>query len=205
MESVLHIIRHGITEGNQKNWHYGSSDIPLAEEGIDNIRNLKLLQVYPDINGGFFTSGMLRTNQTLNLIYGDVDKKYVRNLREINFGEFEKKTHEELKDDERYVRWIEDEIGNVKLPNGESKTEFQERVISGFMELLDNHRLSELKYRHGDIVANSLCVCHGGVIGAIMSKVFEREQRHFLEWIPRPARGFTLYINNGKAVEYKEL
>ena len=205
MESVLHIIRHGITEGNQKNWHYGSSDIPLAEEGIDNIRNLKLLQVYPDINGGFFTSGMLRTNQTLNLIYGDVDKKYVRNLREINFGEFEKKTHEELKDDERYVRWIEDEIGNVKLPNGESKTEFQERVISGFMELLDNHRLSELKYRHGDIVANSLCVCHGGVIGAIMSKVFEREQRHFVEWIPRPARGFTLYINNGKAVEYKEL
>lgn len=91
MESVLHIIRHGITEGNQKNWHYGSSDIPLAEEGIDNIRNLKLLKVYPDINGGFFTSGMLRTNQTLNLIYGDVDKKYVRNLREINFGEFEKK------------------------------------------------------------------------------------------------------------------
>lgn len=91
------------------------------------------------------------------------------------------------------------------MPNGESKTEFQERVISGFMELLDNHRLSELKYRHGDIVANSLCVCHGGVIGAIMSKVFEREQRHFVEWIPRPARGFTLYINNGKAVEYKEL
>ena len=76
----------------------------MAEEGIDNIRNLKLLQVYPDINGGFFTSGMLRTNQTLNLIYGDVDKKYVRNFREINFGEFEKKTHEKLKDDKKYVK-----------------------------------------------------------------------------------------------------
>lgn len=35
MKTKICLIRHGITEGNQKRLYYGSSDIPLAQEGID--------------------------------------------------------------------------------------------------------------------------------------------------------------------------
>ena len=34
MKTKICLVRHGITEGNQKRLYYGSSDIPLAEEGV---------------------------------------------------------------------------------------------------------------------------------------------------------------------------
>ena len=40
MKTKICLIRHGITEGNQKRLYYGSSDIPLAEEGIEMLRSL---------------------------------------------------------------------------------------------------------------------------------------------------------------------
>ena len=33
--STIYLFRHGITEGNKKRLYYGSSDIPLIEEGIE--------------------------------------------------------------------------------------------------------------------------------------------------------------------------
>ncbi len=64
------MIRHGITEGNQKRLYYGSSDIPLAEEGIEMLRNLSAQEIYPDdTDAKYYTSGMLRTEQTFSLIY----------------------------------------------------------------------------------------------------------------------------------------
>ena len=41
MKSYIHFIRHGITEGNQKGWYYGSLDIPLTEEGVAALKTLK--------------------------------------------------------------------------------------------------------------------------------------------------------------------
>lgn len=38
MISRIYLIRHGITEGNQKKWFYGAADIPLAEEGLQDFR-----------------------------------------------------------------------------------------------------------------------------------------------------------------------
>ena len=34
MISCIHFIRHGITEGIQNRWYYGSTDMPLVEEGV---------------------------------------------------------------------------------------------------------------------------------------------------------------------------
>lgn len=48
MRTKICLIRHGITEGNQKRLYYGSSDIPLAEEGIEMLRSLSAQEIYPD-------------------------------------------------------------------------------------------------------------------------------------------------------------
>ena len=40
MASKIYLIRHGITEGNQKKWFYGAADIPLADEGREELRRI---------------------------------------------------------------------------------------------------------------------------------------------------------------------
>ena len=68
MKTKICLIRHGITEGNQKRLYYGSSDIPLAEEGIEMLRSLSAQDIYPDdTDAKYYTSGMLRTEQTFSL------------------------------------------------------------------------------------------------------------------------------------------
>ena len=46
----IHFIRHGITEGNLKRWHYGWADIPLAPEGMETLKRLREENIYPRAN-----------------------------------------------------------------------------------------------------------------------------------------------------------
>ena len=44
----------------------------------------------------FFTTGMLRTEQSLEIIYGKREHEVIEALRELDFGEFEMCTYEQL-------------------------------------------------------------------------------------------------------------
>ena len=74
MESRIILIRHGITEGNKKRWFYGAADIPLSQEGREELIEQKTDGLYPDVPDGaqFVTSGLVRTEETLELLYGNV-------------------------------------------------------------------------------------------------------------------------------------
>ena len=120
MKKQITVIRHGLTEGNLKKWYYGASDIPLDPQGIDALRKLASEKIYPDPSGAdFYVSGMLRTRQSLKAIYGDVPYSVIPDLRELNFGIFEKCTYDELRDDPQYCEWLTDPAGKT-MPDGES-------------------------------------------------------------------------------------
>ncbi len=69
----LHFIRHGTTEGNARKLYYGASDLPLLPEGEALIQKNADTGKYPNPCGcALFTSGMLRAEQTFNIIYGDL-------------------------------------------------------------------------------------------------------------------------------------
>ena len=72
MASKIYLIRHGITEGNQKKWFYGAADIPLAEEGKEELKKLKEKNIYPEIpeDADLYTTGLLRTEQTFEILFG---------------------------------------------------------------------------------------------------------------------------------------
>ncbi|MFV0516360.1 MAG: histidine phosphatase family protein [Aminipila sp.] len=204
--SYIHLIRHGTTEGNIKRWYYGSSDIPLTEEGKELVSNLVTEGIYPKIKSGkFFTSGLLRTEQTFNIIFGDIEHNVIENLKEMCFGDYEKHSYEDLKDKEDYIIWISDESGNTAPPGGESPTAFRTRVLEGFKELIGAHRVSELSVRHSGDECHSAVVCHGGVISAIMAECFPEEGKNFFEWIPDPGHGYTIEIEDGSAVRYSKI
>ena len=205
MKSQIHLIRHGITEGNQRRLYYGAADIPLAKEGEQMLKELAADHIYPAAeNSDFYTTGLLRTEQTLALIYGERTHSTIEELREMNFGQFEMKSYQDLKEIPAYIEWAGDKTGTIASPEGESILEFRERVKKGFEILMGRHRLKELSERHSGKDAVSTVVCHGGTIASIMELCFPGKREHFYKWIPDPGHGYTLNVKDGDVLDYEE-
>lgn len=205
MKSQIHLIRHGITEGNQRRLYYGASDIPLAEEGIEELKKLAEAGIYPPAEGGdFYTTGLKRTEQTLAIIYGEREHDVIPQLKEMEFGDFEMKSYEDLKDVPEYMEWISDKSGSAPSPGGESLVGFSMRIKKGLELLHGKHQLKELSVRHSGKDAISVIVCHGGTISSIMEECFPGQREHFFKWIPDPGHGYTLTLEKSHIVMYEE-
>lgn len=205
MNSYIHFIRHGITAGNENSWYYGSMDIPLTERGAAQLTALREQGIYPPArDADCYTSGMLRTEQTFQTIYGDLPHKALPLLREMNFGAWEGMSFEEIKADTArraaFDDWMRITDGSFTFPEGgDSINSFYARIRSGLSELEGLHRLKELSCRHNGKDAVSLVVCHGGVIAAAMEHYFPGQRENFWQWIPDPGHGYTVSFENGKA------
>ena len=109
MNSYIHLIRHGITAGNENRWYYGRMDIPLTARGIAQLEKLRADGIYPNVqNADCYTSGMLRTEQTFQTIYGDLPHKTLPLLREMNFGAWEGMSFEEIEQDTAHKAAFDD-------------------------------------------------------------------------------------------------
>ena len=64
----IYLIRHGKTEANEKRLYCGRTDLSLSAAGRE-----ELLSVRYDITPErFVTSGMKRTDETLQILFGNV-------------------------------------------------------------------------------------------------------------------------------------
>jgi len=206
MASVIHIIRHGITEGIQKKYFYGWVDLPVVEEGFDELEMFKKADIYPKFDYSdalFYTSGLTRANQTLETIFGDVEYEANPKLKEINFGDWELKTYHDLESTNKWQEWMEDTTGDFRFPNGDSAKSFFERIIEGYNEVLKNHKMKELSHRHDGKDAVSVIVCHGGTIASIMLDQFPGQKQYLMDWTPHTGCGYSIYYENGEAVKYE--
>jgi alpha-ribazole phosphatase len=199
MKSYIHLVRHGTTEGNIKGWFYGHSNISLAHEGIREVELLNACGVYPKPdNAYYYTSGLLRAEQTFSIIYGQPPRIKLDELKEMFFGEYELKTHEDLKDDPVYISWRHDRTGLLAPPGGESPVQFIERVSRGLDIIREGHFKEETSEE-----INSVVVCHGGVICVIMTLCFDDATGDIFKWMPEPGRGYTITFDDGLPLEYK--
>lgn len=193
-EIKFHIIRHGKTKANEKKLYYGFSDISLSENGKNELLLLKNKINYP--KGDFFiTSGLKRTNQTLNILYGKKNFLINTNLKEMNFGDFELKSYEQLKNNVSYIKWIKD-IEKNPIPNGENKIQFEKRVIIGFNEIFE--------YCYKNLFKNVVIISHGGVISSIMQYFF-KENKNFYDWLPDYGRGYSIIFEKSNNIYYKKI
>lgn len=188
----LYLIRHGLTEANLRRLYYGATDLPLCEEGIQGILAAKARGLYPDRAGlKLYTSGLLRTEQTLSLIYGDVPHEALPAWAEMDFGAFEMKSYEELKNNPDYIRWIEDESGELACPGGETNNQALARFTAG---------LKLLRERNQD----ALVITHGGVIARLMGWLFPEEPFHFYQRQPKAGEGYLqLWEAGGRAAWHR--
>lgn len=157
MRSVL-ILRHGRTATNEQRIFTGSQDIPLSQGGREAL--LPLHGTYPQATA-YFTSGMLRADQTLEILYGPVPRVAIPDLGEYRMGEFEGRTHDELFEaSPHYRRWLAAEGEDVDCPGGESRNAFAARVRRGWQTLLAQ-----------DWQGMAVLVSHGGVIARLMGQI----------------------------------
>ena len=203
MKSQIVLIRHGITEGNVRHLYYGSTNVPLAPKGIDQLKAQRAEGIYPDGTGAqFYTTGMGRTLQTLELIYDDVPHETIKDLREIDFGDFEMKSYEELMAYEEYRDWITATNDTKAPPNGESIRDFRTRVIRGFEEVRRRHSIRTLELRHHEEDALSIVICHGGTISSIMNYIWPGVYDNMYGWLPDPGHGYELQLTDDAITGY---
>lgn len=182
---TIWLYRHGKTAANEARQYCGSTDLPLTGGGRNALRPLAL-----PLGLEYISSGMRRCNETLELLTGQTVYRTEPRLREIDFGDFECRTYEELKENPAYQAWITGDPEISAPPNGESAWEMKERVMEAFSELIRAGR-------------DCFVVTHGGVIAAIMAWLFPGEDKHLYSWQPAPGEGYLLTIENGHATHKK--
>ena len=180
------LLRHGRTQANDQWLYCGSTDLPLSDSGRVQLEKLRESCAWPDI-GAFrvYTSGMRRTEETLEVIFGDVAHCAEPGFREMDFGRFEMHSYEELCTDEEYRAWCDgDNEANV-TPGGESGRQMTARVIEAF---------EKVKERGED----ALIVCHGGPIAAVMAHLFPDTGKNRFQWQPKNGTGYMITFDGDR-------
>lgn len=150
---MIALIRHGMTEGNRQRRYIGTTDESLCDTECLN-------RDYPEVDL-VISSPMKRCLETADFIYPGVQRIIVDDLRECDFGVFENKNYEDLKNNAAYRRWLES-MGKRPFPGGESHTGFKRRSLGGFWKTVNENPGSNLAF-----------VVHGGTIMAIMESIFD--------------------------------
>lgn len=193
--SIIYLFRHGITEGNKKRLYYGSTDLPVTEEGIAAISERRKAGIYPNTDGfELITTDLKRTEQTLFEMYGkELGHGIEPRLREFDFGDFEMLSYEELKDREEYQAWISGDNWRNICPNGESGEIMLNRSLDAMQDYIDK---------------NCIIVCHGGVIAGLMLTWFPGDEtaEHFYAWQPKPCEGYKIIFSDDlKPLSYEKI
>ncbi|MGN7476577.1 histidine phosphatase family protein [Solibacillus silvestris] len=150
---TVHLIRHEKTEANRERKYIGWTDEPIIK---------KVQAQLPIQPHEVFGSDLQRCLQTAACYFPQTPFFAEEKLRELNFGDFEMCTYEQLQYNEIYRAWIDDPL-TTPIPNGESFLQFQQRVLEGFRQIVK---------QDGDYTF----VVHGGVIRLLLAKYSVEEQ-----------------------------
>ena len=170
------LIRHGATKGNEGKRYVGRTDEPLLDISKEKLKahaDTGVKKVY--------ISTLLRARETAEILFPEAELVEIDDLREIDFGDYEYKNHEELNGLKPYQRFI-DSGGVIPFPNGEGREEFIARTLKGFERVLQ-----EEDGNSGDIYI----VAHGGTIMAIMDR-FVKSARDFYDWMTLNGEGYVI-------------
>lgn len=191
MKQEVLLIRHGKTLGNLGKKYIGAkTDEPLCKKGRMELTKWKNQGYYPTVDR-IYSSPMKRCIQTAKLLYPSQPLVIVSGLKECDFGRFEGKSYEELKENSDYQAWLNSN-GTLPFPGGEEQEKFRSRSCEAFLHIL------------ADLSGEQKCaiICHGGTIMAILEK-FSLPHQSFYHWQVKNGLGYHLEFNNEKKTASK--
>ncbi len=169
----LILIRHGETIWNKEKRVQGTSDIELSTVGIEQARLLALsLKDHPI--RAIHTSPLKRALQTAEII-NEFHRKELhvdQDLMEMDYGDFEGVSFKNLIACEKdFVdKWLTNPA-SVKMPNGESLTQLQERAWRSLKRIVNKND-------------NALVVTHNFSIATIICRIKNISLTEFLSACP---------------------
>lgn len=156
------LFRHSETALNLEHRFVGArTNSPLCPHGVllaqEQAKRLAQMHFSPPI---VLVSPMLRCRETASILFPGVPQVVVPDLHECDFGLFEGKSREELREDETYRAW---RFSGDKMayPGGESMAAFTKRCKKAILWA---------KNTYGEDLTG---VFHGGTILAVCAGLFE--------------------------------
>lgn len=190
MGEYLLLARHGSVEESSGRGFLGRTDAPLSEKGYAEARALAEV-VRGRKPERIVSSPLTRATQTAAVVAeaAGLEVETDADLREIDFGEWEGRTFEEIQadDPEAVSRWAEFSP-DFAPPGGEVIGDFFRRARRALARLA------------GDPADMVLAVTHGGVIRTAICQLLGLDARSYLLFDVRPASLTTIRIFDGKGI-----
>ena len=180
---LIHFIRHGAIDETLSGKYIGATDVPLSEKGREALRQLDKEFRYPRAQV-VFTSPLKRCTETCRILYPDISPLVIADLRECDFGDWEGKTADELKNEPDFERWLAGD-NEVRPPDGESNASFVRRICRMFESIVEGLMKTG--------TTESVIVTHGGVIMTLLA-VYGLPQAKPFEWVMDNGCGYSLRV-----------
>lgn len=179
----IHLIRHGITEGNEKGLYIGNrTDLPLSPAGKKELEKMRTEYDYPDVQK-VYSGPLLRARESAEILYPGFEPHIIDELTEYDFGEFEGKSAEQLSENENFKNWTS---GKLDAPSGGEKSiDFTKRIALGLNEIV----LDMMK----EGITSSAAIMHGGAIMMLLAACAVPRKRS-VEWTCDAGRGYSVMI-----------
>jgi len=154
----LILVRHGETYWNdERRIQGGDSDIELNDTGLEQVRKLAAFLENEPITA-IFSSPLQRATATAEVIasHHQLPVEIDQGLRELRVGELEGMSVSNLSTtfSQFLMQWWQDR-GTMKLPNGESLVELQQRAWKVIERLLERHKTSPEHNKDATVVVVS--------------------------------------------------
>ncbi len=182
----LIFVRHGQTDWNLSKQFCGYSDIEMNKIGIRQIEQTAA-RLRDEFVDHIYSSDLRRATKSAEMIRDvlcDYNDKYYKNgpidivtmpeLREMNFGDWESLTYEQIlkKDKVLGKQWSDDSF-YTQCPKGESLVQFYERC---------NKAIDNIKEEITGEDETVLIVTHAGVIQNFLSKNLVDDYNAYWHW-----------------------
>jgi probable phosphoglycerate mutase len=167
--TTLLLARHGETDWNREHRLQGWADPPLNELGRAQARELAASFDGTPIDA-VYASDLRRASETARIVAEQLLLPVVvdRSLREVDLGSWSGR--------------LRDEVARRTRPDGESREQLRERVVSGMLGIASGHPGQTL-----------LVVSHGGALRALETYATGREPRALAN-----CETFTMCVEDGR-------
>lgn len=162
---TVYLIRHGKTRGNLERRYVGRTDESLCQQGRQELERCIVLKA-----DTIYASPMKRCIETAQILYPNQKIEMVEDFRECDFGAFEYKNYQDLKENREYQKFI-DTMGKSGFPDGEDTNDFKRRCQRAFLDVMKKCQCEEV----------ISFVVHGGTIMSILEK-FAVPHKEYYSW-----------------------
>ncbi|GHU55935.1 hypothetical protein FACS1894132_12760 [Clostridia bacterium] len=148
----IHFIRCGLTQANENNIYCGVTDLPLSPSGLSDLYQRTQDFNYPTVEE-VFSSPLTRCLESASIIFPNMPIISMSEFIELNLGDFENKSADELVNEPAFKSWLK---GEEAPPNGETMTSLTTRCYEGLNKII--------RHMMNDDLQNVAVVTHSGII-----------------------------------------